>query len=176
MSPGFPSASPGSRSGFCFGRAFSCPPVPDWCSSCASTSRPAGPLYGYDGTVGPDGAMVRVLLPGTPDAPFPPACSMGCCSVFWRWPSPWPGWPSTIFSATTRAAGASTGCGCSPSSGELWRRCLAAPALALLLGAALTAAVILLCALCYYHLTPAGHLPPEPWGGLPLGWIGGNHA
>ena len=48
--------------------------------------------------------------------------------------------------------------------------------LALLLGAALTAAVILLCALCYYHLTPAGHLPPEPWGGLPLGWIGGNHA
>ena len=47
---------------------------------------------------------------------------------------------------------------------------------ALLLGAALTAAVILLCALCYYHLTPAGHLPPEPWGGLPLGWIGGNHA
>ena len=39
-----------------------------------------------------------------------------------------------------------------------------------------TAAVILLCALCYYHLTPAGHLPPEPWGGLPLGWIGGNHA
>ena len=46
----------------------------------------------------------------------------------------------------------------------------------LLLGAALTAAVILLCALCYYHLTPAGHLPPEPWGGLPLGWIGGNHA
>ena len=45
--------------------------------------------------------------------------------------------------------------------------------LALLLGAALTAAVILLCALCYYHLTPAGHLPPEPWGGLPLGWIGG---
>ena len=63
-----------------------------------------------------------------------------------------------------------------PQSGELWRRCLAAPALALLLGAALTAAVILLCALCYYHLTPAGHLPPEPWGGLPLGWIGGNHA
>ena len=45
-----------------------------------------------------------------------------------------------------------------------------------LLGAALTAAVILLCALCYYHLTPAGHLPPEPWGGLPLDWIGGNHA
>ena len=106
MSPGFPSASPGSRSGFCFGRAFSCPPAPDWCSSCASTSRPAGP----------------------------------------------------------------------PQFGELWRRCLSAPALALLLGAALTAAVILLCALCYYHLTPAGHLPPEPWGGLPLGWIGGNHA
>ena len=63
-----------------------------------------------------------------------------------------------------------------PQFGELWRRCLSAPALALLLGAALTAAVILLCALCYYHLTPAGHLPPEPWGGLPLGWIGGNHA
>ena len=81
-------------------------------------------LYGYNGTVGPDGAMVRLL----------------------------------------------------PQFGELWRRCLSAPALALLLGAALTAAVILLCALCYYHLTPAGHLPPEPWGGLPLGWIGGNHA
>ena len=63
-----------------------------------------------------------------------------------------------------------------PQFGELWRRCLSAPALALLLGAALTAAVILLCALCYYHLTPAGHLPPEPGGGLPLGWIGGNHA
>ncbi|EHO30962.1 hypothetical protein HMPREF0995_03832 [Lachnospiraceae bacterium 7_1_58FAA] len=72
-------------------------------------------LYGYNGTVGPDGAMVRVLLPGTLMPPFP-TCSMGCCSVFWRWPSPWPGWPSTIFSATTRAAGASTGCGCSPSS------------------------------------------------------------
>ena len=28
-------------------------------------------LYGYNGTVGPDGAMVRVLLPGTLMPPFP---------------------------------------------------------------------------------------------------------
>lgn len=28
-------------------------------------------LYGYDGTVGPDGALVRVLLPGTLMPPFP---------------------------------------------------------------------------------------------------------
>ena len=30
-----------------------------------------GALYGYDGTVGPDGALVRVLLPGTLMPPFP---------------------------------------------------------------------------------------------------------
>lgn len=133
-------------------------------------------LYGYNGTMGPgrrDGA--RVLLPAPWCPPFP-ACSMGRCSVFWRWPSPWPRWPSTIFSATTRAAGASTGCGCSPSSESCGGAACPPPPWPLLLGAALTAAVILLCALCYYHLTPAGHLPPEPWGGLPLGWIGGNHA
>ena len=28
-------------------------------------------LYGYEGTVSPDGAMVRVLLPGTLVPPFP---------------------------------------------------------------------------------------------------------
>ena len=129
-------------------------------------------LYGYNGTMGPDGAMVGVLLPA-PGAPFQPAL-----------------WAAALFSGagplTTRVAvyhflphqgGRSIyRMRLLPQFGELWRRCLSAPALALLLGAALTAAVILLCALCYYHLTPAGHLPPEPWRGLPLGWIGGNHA
>ncbi|MFQ7454744.1 MAG: hypothetical protein ACLRNQ_29325 [Flavonifractor plautii] len=68
-----------------------------------------------------------------------------------------------------------------PQFGELWRRCLSAPALALLLGAALTAAVILLCALCYYHLTPAGHLPRSPgeacrWAGLEATMLEVSHV
>lgn len=173
MSPGFPSASPGSRSGFCWTGLllsagaglvlFLCQYLP---------ARRA--LYGYNGTVGPDGAMVRVLLPGTLMPPSP-TCSMGCCSVFWRWPSPGRG-GRLPFSLPLPGRPEHLPDAAAPQFGELWRRCLSAPALALLLGAALTAAVILLCALCYYHLTPAGHLPPEPWGGLPLGWIGGNHA
>ena len=113
-------------------------------------------LYGYNGTMGPDGAMVRVLLPGTLMPPFPHLLYQCLCHYQGG---------RSIYRMRLL-----------PQFGELWRRCLSAPALALLLGAALTAAVILLCALCYYHLTPAGHLPPEPWGGLPLGWIGGNHA
>ena len=60
-------------------------------------------LYGYDGTVSPDGAMVRVLLPGTLVPPF--------SHLLYG-----PGWPSTTFSVTIRAAGASTGCGFCPSS------------------------------------------------------------
>jgi len=174
MSPGFPSASPGSRSGFCFGRAFSCPPVPDWCSSCASTSRPAA-LYGYNGTMGPDGAMVRVLLPGTLVPPFP-SLLYGPLLCFLALALSLAGVAVYHFLCHYQGGRSIYRMRLLPQFGELWRRCLSAPALALLLGAALTAAVILLCALCYYHLTPAGHLPPEPWGGLPLGWIGGNHA
>ena len=162
MSPGFPSASPGSRSGFCFGRAFSCPPVPDWCSSCASTSRPAGP-------------MVRVLLPGTLVPPFP-SLLYGPLLCFLALALSLAGVAVYHFLCHYQGGRSIYRMRLLPQFGELWRRCLSAPALALLLGAALTAAVILLCALCYYHLTPAGHLPPEPWGGLPLGWIGGNHA
>lgn len=64
-----------------------------------------------------------------------------------------------------------------PSPWELRRRCLTAPALGLAACALVWLILALVCALCYYYLTPAGHLPPEPWGGWPLEWIGGSgHA
>lgn len=175
MSPGFPSASPGSRSGFCFGRAFSCPPGAGLVLFLCQYLPARRALYGYNGTVGPDGAMVRVLLPGHPDAPLPPP-ALWAAALF-SGAGPLPGRVAVYHFLCHYQGGRSIyRMRLLPQFGELWRRCLSAPALALLLGAALTAAVILLCALCYYHLTPAGHLPPEPWGGLPLGWIGGNHA
>ena len=171
MSPGFPSASPGSRSGFCFGRAFSCPPAPDWCSSCASTSRPAGPSTA---TTAPWGRTARWCGCSCP-APFPHLL-YGLLLCFLALALSLAGVAVYHFLCHYQGGRSIYRMRLLPQFGELWRRCLSAPALALLLGAALTAAVILLCALCYYHLTPAGHLPPEPWGGLPLGWIGGNHA
>ena len=132
-------------------------------------------LYGYNGTVGPDGAMVRVLLPGTLMPPFPHLL-YGLLLCFLALALSLAGVAVYHFLCHYQGGRSIYRMRLLPQFGELWRRCLSAPALALLLGAALTAAVILLCALCYYHLTPAGHLPPEPWGGLPLGWIGGNHA
>ena len=137
-------------------------------------SRPAGP-YAYDGTV-----RART------------ARWCGCsCPAPWCPPFSQPAlWPLLCFSglalflaggcpplsATIRAAGASTDAAAPPVRRAGGGAACPPPPWPLLLGAAPTAAVILLCALCYYHLTPAGHLPPEPWGGLPLGWIGGNHA
>ena len=132
-------------------------------------------LYGYNGTMGPDGAMVRVLLPGTLVPPFP-SLLYGPLLCFLALALSRAGVAVYHFLCHYQGGRSIYRMRLLPQFGELWRRCLSAPALALLLGAALTAAVILLCALCYYHLTPAGHLPPEPWGGLPLGWIGGNHA
>ena len=132
-------------------------------------------LYGYNGTGGPDGAMVRVLLPGTLMPPFPHLL-YGLLLCFLALALSLAGVAVYHFLCHYQGGRSIYRMRLLPQFGELWRRCLSAPALALLLGAALTAAVILLCALCYYHLTPAGHLPPEPWGGLPLGWIGGNHA
>ncbi|MFR5861843.1 MAG: hypothetical protein ACLUES_09325 [Flavonifractor plautii] len=131
-------------------------------------------LYGYNGTMGPDVAMVRVLLPGTLVPLLPPAL---WAAALFSGAGPLPAGVAVYHFLCHYQGGRSIyRMRLLPQFGELWRRCLSTPALALLLGAALTAAVILLCALCYYHLTPAGHLPPEPWGGLPLGWIGGNHA
>jgi hypothetical protein len=125
--------------------------------------------------MGPDGAMVRVLLPGTLVPPFP-SLLYGPLLCFLALALSLAGVAVYHFLCHYQGGRSIYRMRLLPQFGELWRRCLSAPALALLLGAALTAAVILLCALCYYHLTPAGHLPPEPWGGLPLGWIGGNHA
>lgn len=72
-------------------------------------------LYGYNGTMGPDGAMVRVLLPGTLVPPFP-SLLYGPLLCFLALALSLAGVAVYHFSATTRAAGASTGCGCSPSS------------------------------------------------------------
>ena len=72
-------------------------------------------LYGYNGTMGPDGAMVRVLLPGTLVPPFP-SLLYGPLLCFLALALSLAGVAVYHFLATTRAAGASTGCGCSPSS------------------------------------------------------------
>lgn len=72
-------------------------------------------LYGYNGTMGPDGAMVRVLLPGTLVPPFP-SLLYGPLLCFLALALSLAGVAVYHSSATTRAAGASTGCGCSPSS------------------------------------------------------------
>ena len=53
-----------------------------------------------------------------------------------------------------------------PRRGELPRRCLAGPALLLVLTLLAAAAAVGLCALCYRSLTPAGHLPADAWSGM----------
>ena len=140
-----------------------------WCRFAAPFQRALSALY-------ESGAgRVRVLIPGAVMAPFPTFLS-GVFTGFWALALCMPALAVFHYAWHFQGSRSIYRMRLLPQFGELWRRCLSAPALALLLGAALTAAVILLCALCYYHLTPAGHLPPEPWGGLPLGWIGGNHA
>lgn len=53
-----------------------------------------------------------------------------------------------------------------PRRGELWRRCLAGPAVLLVLTLLAAALAVLLCILLYQTLTPAGHLPENPWEGI----------
>ena len=53
-----------------------------------------------------------------------------------------------------------------PRRGELWRRCLAGPAVLLALTLLAAALAVLLCILLYQTLTPAGHLPENPWEGI----------
>lgn len=53
-----------------------------------------------------------------------------------------------------------------PRRGELWRRCLAGPAVLLALTMLAAALALLLCILLYLALTPAGHLPENPWKGI----------
>ena len=60
-----------------------------------------------------------------------------------------------------------------PCPFEFWRRCLSVPILSLLLCVLVGTATVLICALCYRFVTPEGHLPPDPWGVLPLTWLGG---
>ncbi len=167
----FPSASPGSRSGFCFDGPSPCPPVPDWCSSCASTSRPAGPLrlQRHHGAGRRDGAGA---LPGTlvplPSLLYGPLlCFLALApGRGGRLPFslPLPGRPEHLPDAAAppvRRAVAALPVrprpGPAAGRGTDGRR---HPAVRTVL------------------LPPdtCGHLPPEPWGGLPLGWIGGNHA
>lgn len=53
-----------------------------------------------------------------------------------------------------------------PRRSELWRRCLAGPAVLLAITVAAAALIVLLCMLLYQTLTPAGHLPEDPWAGI----------
>lgn len=53
-----------------------------------------------------------------------------------------------------------------PRRGELVRRCLAGPAALLALTLLAAALSVLLCMLLYQALTPAGHLPEDPWAGI----------
>lgn len=53
-----------------------------------------------------------------------------------------------------------------PGRSELWRRCLAGPAVLLTLTLLAAALALLLCILLYQTLTPAGHLPENPWEGI----------
>ena len=53
-----------------------------------------------------------------------------------------------------------------PRRGELWRRCLAGPAVLLVLTLLAAVLAVLLCILLYQTLTPAGHLPENPWEGI----------
>ena len=53
-----------------------------------------------------------------------------------------------------------------PRRGELWRRCLAGPAVLLALTLLAAVLAVLLCILLYQTLTPAGHLPEDPWAGI----------
>lgn len=53
-----------------------------------------------------------------------------------------------------------------PRRGELWRRCLAGPAVLLALTLLAAVLAVLLCILLYQTLTPAGHLPENPWEGI----------
>lgn len=53
-----------------------------------------------------------------------------------------------------------------PRRRELARRCLTGPALGLVCTALCALGMLLLCVLWYWMLTPAGHLPPDPWAGM----------
>lgn len=53
-----------------------------------------------------------------------------------------------------------------PRRSELWRRCLAGPTVLLAITVAAAALIVLLCMLLYQTLTPAGHLPEDPWAGI----------
>ena len=53
-----------------------------------------------------------------------------------------------------------------PRRSELWRRCLAGPAVLLGLTLLAGALTLLLCFACYRSLTPAGHLPEDLWAGI----------
>ena len=91
-------------------------------------------LYGYDGTVSPDGAMVRVLLPGTLVPPFshllygPLLCFLALALSL-------AGVAVYHFLCHYQGGRSIYRMRLLPQFGELWRRCLSAPALALLLGA-----------------------------------------
>lgn len=90
-------------------------------------------LYGYNGTVGPDGAMVRVLLPGTLMPPFPHLL-YGLLLCFLALALSLAGVAVYHFLCHYQGGRSIYRMRLLPQFGELWRRCLSAPALALLLG------------------------------------------
>ena len=131
-------------------------------------------LYGYDGTVGPDGALVRVLLPGTLMPPSP-TCSMGLLLCFlalalslagvavYHFLCHYQGGRSIYRMRLLPSPGSCGGAVWPPRPGPAAGRGADGrrhPAVRTVL------------------LPPdtCGPPAPEPWGGLPLGWIGGNHA
>ena len=91
-------------------------------------------LYGYNGTMGPDGAMVRVLLPGTLVPPFP-SLLYGPLLCFLALALSLAGVAVYHFLCHYQGGRSIYRMRLLPQFGELWRRCLSAPALALLLGA-----------------------------------------
>jgi len=90
-------------------------------------------LYGYNGTMGPDGAMVRVLLPGTLVPPFP-SLLYGPLLCFLALALSLAGVAVYHFLCHYQGGRSIYRMRLLPQFGELWRRCLSAPALALLLG------------------------------------------
>lgn len=175
MSPGFPPAFPGSRSGFCSGRACS------WSAGAGLVlflcqylpARRA--LYGYDGTVGPDGALVRVLLPGTLMPPFP-SLLYGPLLCFLALALSLAGVAIYHFLCHYQGGRSIYRMRLLPQFGELWRRCPVRPRPGPAAGRGTDGRRHPAVRTVLLPPDACGHLPPEPWGGLPLGWIGGKHA